>query len=111
MDLWSVVGQELLSIDVNLSGINAEFRTAMLSAVHSEFHTVSQRAMNVVVSGLPIKSNISDANQFSGLCETYFFFQPKDPVNTSIRVTCSHQQQTSNISYHSHGCYVHHPIR
>ena len=65
----------------NQPSIDPDLRAAMLSAVHSEFNSVSQRAMNVVVSGLPIRNDISDANQFSQICKSYFSF------NTTIRTT------------------------
>ena len=60
----------------NQPSIDPDLRAAMLSAVHSEFNSVSQRAMNVVVSGLPIRNDISDANQFSQICKSYFSFNP-----------------------------------
>jgi len=56
--------------------LNNELRTAVLSAVHGEFKSISQRSMNVLVSGLPIRGDISDSDQFVKLCEDHFGFRP-----------------------------------
>ena len=58
------------------SKLNNELRTALLSAVHGEFKSISQRSMNVLVSGLPIRGDISDSDQFVKLCDNYFGLRP-----------------------------------
>ena len=39
------------------SGLDKKLQTAVLSAVHEEFSSISQRSLNVVVSGLPVKTS------------------------------------------------------
>ena len=63
---------------LNQPRIDPDLRAAMLSALHSEFNSVSQRAMNVVVSGLPIRNNISNL-------QILLLFQSYNSYYSSIR--------------------------
>ena len=56
--------------------LDGKFRTAILSAVHSEFKSRDKRASNIVVTGLKPSKFGTDAIQFSELCETEFKFKP-----------------------------------
>ena len=48
----------------NHSTLEETFRTAVLTAVHSELQLKSRRSNNIVVTGLPISSMASDMDQF-----------------------------------------------
>ena len=52
------------------------FKTAILSAVHTEMMTRDKRALNIVVSGMKTSNLASDAIQFSELCSSEFNIVP-----------------------------------
>ena len=54
------------------SPASVDFRSAVLTAVHSEFRTMNKRSSNVVVSGLKPSKDDSDDDLFKDLCMTHF---------------------------------------
>ena len=66
----------------NHSTLEETFRTAVLTAVHSELLLKSRRSNNIVVTGLPISSMASD--QFIELCESELNTHPN--VCSTIRL-------------------------
>ena len=62
------------------STLDTDVRTAVLSAVHTEFRSISNRSLNVVVTGLkPSNKHPSidnDAAQFSELCASELIIYP-----------------------------------
>ena len=58
------------------SNLNNQFRTAVSSAVHLEFKSISSRASNIVISGLASRSGKSDKERFGKFCQQYFNFSP-----------------------------------
>ena len=56
--------------------LNTNVRNAVLSAVHTEFKSITNRANNVVVTGLKPSNIASDADQFSDLCGSELFVFP-----------------------------------
>ena len=75
----SGIGKELLA-----SNLNDQFRTAVLSAVHSEFKSISNRSSNIVISGLASRSGKSDKERFIEFCQRFFNFSPS--VHSSRRL-------------------------
>ena len=59
------------------SNLDNQFRTAVLSAVHSEMKSISKRSTNIIVSGFSKRSNISDKDHFLKFCSEFFSFEPK----------------------------------
>ena len=58
------------------SDLGKEFKTAMLSAVHSEMKSISKRSSSIAVSWISKLSNISDKELFVKFCSQFFSFQP-----------------------------------
>ena len=61
---------------LSVNPLASDTKTAVLSAVHSEFSAISHRSLNIVVSGLHPHSDLSDASRFSSLCDEFFAFIP-----------------------------------
>ena len=60
----------------SMSGLDNELHTAVLSAVHEEFSSISKRAFNIVVTGMPPSNTGSDTDQFVELCFSMLDIQP-----------------------------------
>ena len=58
------------------STLDTDVRTAVLSAVHTEFRSISNRSLNVVVTGLKPSNIDNDAAQFSELCASELIIYP-----------------------------------
>ena len=56
--------------------LDTNVRTALLSAVHTEFQSITNRALNVVVTGIKPSTIAIDAVQFSELCATELLIYP-----------------------------------
>ena len=66
---------------INSLRLGREFRASVLSAVHSEFNIIDRRSSSIVITGLPPKNDVTDAEQFANLCLEHF------KVNPSVRST------------------------
>ena len=58
------------------SSLDTNVRTAVLSAVHTEFKSITNRSLNVVVTGLKPSTIANDAVQFAELCASELFIYP-----------------------------------
>ena len=52
---------------VNSLRLGREFQASVLSAVYSEFNTIDRRSSSIVITGLPPKNDVTDAEQFANL--------------------------------------------
>ena len=64
------------SLNPASSSLDTNVRTAVLSAVHTEFKSITNRSLNVVVTGLKPSTIATDAVQFSELCASELFIYP-----------------------------------
>ena len=56
--------------------LDQDTREAMLVAMHSEMSTINRRSTAVVVSGLPVRSDVPDIDQFNNICIQHLHFNP-----------------------------------
>ena len=54
-----------------------QFKTAVLSAVHSEKKFIARRSTSIVVSGFHKRTNVSDKDHFVKVCSQFYEFEPK----------------------------------
>ena len=66
------------------TNLNNRFHTDVLSAVHAEFNSISKRALDIVVTGLPPSNIASDADQFVELCFSCLDINPR--VKSTFRL-------------------------
>ena len=64
------------------SNFENQFKTAVLSAVHSEMKSIARRSNSIVVSGFHKRTTISDKDHFIAFCSQFFQFEP-NIVSTS----------------------------
>jgi len=64
------------------SNFENQFKTAVLSAVHSEMKSIARRSNSIVVSGFHKRTTISDKDHFIKFCSQFFQFEP-NVVSTS----------------------------
>ena len=66
------------SVDAVLaSNFENQFKTAVLSAVHSEMKSIARRSTSIVVSGFHKRSTVSDKDHFIKFCSQFYEFEPK----------------------------------
>ena len=66
------------SVDAVLaSNFENQFKTAVLSAVHSEMKSFARRSTSIVVSGFHKRSTVSDKDHFIKFCSQFYEFEPK----------------------------------
>ena len=64
------------------SNFENQFKTAVLSAVHSEMKSIARRSNSIVMSGFHKRTTISDKDHFIKFCSQFFQFEP-NVVSTS----------------------------
>ena len=57
--------------------LEKNFKTAVLSAVHAELEDVNKRSTGFVISGLPVRQGILDADQVTNICLQFLNLNPE----------------------------------
>ena len=83
------------------SGLEKKIQTAVLSAVHEEFHSISQRSHNIVVTGLKTSDVTPDDTLFRELCFSMLDIDPHIKSTSRFKKTTDGKVQPLLITFDS----------